>query len=567
MGEAAAAERARMARDEAPPGVVVLENDDDVVGSGRTKGRRRDGVDADGKRVRVKRGVSRKCKGMCFKGPSLPQTLLQQDAKERQERKRKRQREKDKAHKKAQKEKLRLERSKSSGGAGVSTSAATHEDSTPLQEDVPQSDKEEPFSEGHKVALDRMAMYLHAMGHAKPTPIQEKCWPLCLNGHDLQARAEPGSGKTFGYMFPLLYKLSSTDVAKNASGSSNDDRNGKPRALVLVPTRELAKQILATCQDLKRLTDQRGVALTGGLPRDEQVAILEDRCDVIIATPGRLCDLLGEGLVDLSQIQILVVDEADKMLQIGYREQLQKIQDRLGESSGAGSGRRLQTLLFSATFPNDLMERCQTWLRKERKIDLEGTIPSVSQKIKQMVHVCAEHKKGKKLLKYVTAVEQEAKEKGDRHRPKILVFVNTIKKAKYLAGFLKKSEIKVLMIHGKRSQQERNNAMKDFKGGKYNVLVATDVAARGVHIPHLKHVVLYDFPPTMEQYVHRIGRTGRQKEEGESFAFFTRNLSPMAPSLMHFLNKHSQEVDQHLKRLAEAVVEAEANAKTDEEDN
>ena len=283
------------------------------------------------------------------------------------------------------------------------------------------------------------------------------------------------------------------------------------------------------------------------------------------------------------------------MLQKGLEDQLQTIQDQLQKAKERVN---TQTLLFSATFPHSLRAKCKTWLEKENKVidcllennkkdtskdadangDANGDdnkatatatastlVPTVSQNIRQIVHVCAEHKKGKKLMKYLDGVREAAREEGLRHVPKVLVFVNTIKKARYLHGFLRKNEHNVQQIHGKRNQKERTEAIQDFKSGKVNTLVATDIAGRGIHIPGLKHVVLYDFPPTIEQYVHRVGRTGRQEDSGEAFAFFTRNLAPLAPSLVGLLREHKQEVDPHLVVVAEAAIKAAEKRRKEEE--
>ena len=549
------------------------------------------------KRLRKKRRLGRKCSGMCHAPPPIPNALLKRDADERQKKKnlknkRKKKEKKQKEFERKQKKQnggahdgVRVEKVRdgdtslsnrkdkpSSSTAGAAGAAGASSSSSSLHV---QPSHGVDYPQAHLVLLsyleDRLGIKDGGCKH-EPTEIQRQCWPVCLEGHDVQARAEPGTGKTFGYMFPILYLLNHKRQTKaDAQGMEREEEveeeeEVKARALVLAPTRELAKQILATCRDLRHLTGQRGLAVTGGIAKDEQLdAMKTQQHSVIVATPGRLCDLIDHKQVDLSQVEFLVIDEADKMLQMGFDEQLQKIQEQLRKGEGRRSS--MQTLLFSATFPRQLQKRCKLWLRNEKMIDVQTELhmPAVSQNIKQVVQVCAEHKKGRKLLKYLQSVRTDAKEEGVRHVPKILIFVNTIKKCRNLFGFLKKNEERSVMIHGKRNQKERVGAMQDFKSGKVNTLVATDIAGRGIHIPGLRHVVLYDFPPSLEQYAHRIGRTGRQQETGEAVAYFTRNLAPMAPDLVKLLREHKQHVDPHLLVVAEAAEEAAKRKKKEEE--
>ncbi|QDZ25944.1 DEAD-box ATP-dependent RNA helicase [Chloropicon primus] len=588
------------------------------------------------RRVRKKRRVGRKCAGMCYAPPPLPQALVQLEAKERREKKNKRAREK-KREKKRQKMEDRSQKvgtegngnSNNKGGDGDGgaeegsrgegsrggRSTMSEEDQKAMisylnlmlsaQQDRLRTKKQEG-EEGEGGAAGQEEVKL------EPTAVQSSVWPFCLQGYDVRAKAETGTGKTFAYMFPLLHRLGPGEL----EAQEKEAEGKRPiRALVLVPTRELAKQVLATVTKLRAVTRQRGLCVIGGIAKKDQVEALDtSEPDVVIATPGRLCDLIDNNQVDLSSVRVLVIDEADKMLQMGFDDDLQKIHRQLGGGEGKGEGesggRDRQTLLFSATFPKALLKRCKTWLDWDRTkmveiregqsreggglhdADAEGgalydaakSSQHVSANVTQIVHVCAEHKKEKKLIKYIEQVRREAKEMPDyRHVPKILVFVNTIKKARTLFAFLHKqslfnpvspkhskrksgqsgsmkshapSSAQVAMIHGKRNQKERNEAIQAFKSGKTNTLIATDIVGRGIHIPGLRHVVLYDFPPSLDQYVHRVGRTGRQQDKGTSYAFFTRNLAPLAPSLVDLLRKHDQKVDPHLVKVAEAASEA-----------
>lgn len=256
-------------------------------------------------RVRSKRRVGRKCRGMCWKPPPLPQSLLQRDAADRKENRKRKIKENMEEKKRKKKLKLReMEEAKRRASREEDDeedelNGAEEDEETPAagagsgSGDVPPP-SEVMFSED-EAALKTMSVYLEAMGHKVPTPIQERCWPACLGQCDVQARAKPGTGKTFGYMFPLLYALATGKQAQGqGDASSSSSSSSSPRALVLVPTRELAKQVLAVCRELKRLTKQRGFAVTGGVLKEKQLAMLKSRHDVTIATPGRLCDLIGK---------------------------------------------------------------------------------------------------------------------------------------------------------------------------------------------------------------------------------------------------------------------------------
>ena len=548
-----------------------------------------DGDELEGqKRVRKKRRLGRKCGGMCYTPPPVPQALLRLDAKERREKRNKKQRERKKHKRRRETEKLQsLDRVTGSPTEARGNLMPTSRAVADAQDEtlVPVTGEDEAAMLSY---LELMLTAQHGKAAAAegftPTEVQRLVWPVCLRGHDVRAKAETGTGKTFAFLFPLLCRMAQREPEQESDGDGGD----RPvRTLVLVPTRELAKQVLATVTKLRPLTGQRGLCVTGGIPRAEQVEALETaRPDVVIATPGRLCDLIGTQSVDLSRCCHLVIDEADKMLQMGFDEDLQvrtnkeffrpkpsknvfltislslpliaqKIAKEVNRARAEGEGvceepTTLQTLLFSATFPKALVKRCGTWLREggTKMVDAtaseaegsggEGEGQTVSPNVTQVVHVCAEHKKEKKLMKYLEKIRFEAKEvEGSRHVPRVLVFVNTIKKARTLFASLHKQPLfnpvspaksrwksgsgnssgaatscQVAMIHGKRNQRERQEAIQHFKGGKTNVLIATDIVGRGIHIPGLRHVVLYDFPPTLEQYVHRVGRTGRQQEKG-----------------------------------------------------
>ncbi|KXZ53413.1 hypothetical protein GPECTOR_7g1311 [Gonium pectorale] len=385
--------------------------------------------------------------------------------------------------------------------------------------------------------------------HVEPTPVQERCWSPALAARDVQGVAEPGSGKTLAYLLPGLVRL----------------------------------QVAAQCRALRAVTGLRTVCVFGGAPREEQAALLVAKPPhVLVGTPGRLLDLVDGGELKLQgHVRYLVLDEADKMLSLGFKPQLDRLYALLlephdsanggadaakpGASKGkkkaaaaeveaaaGGAGGRPQVLLFSATMPPEVSAAAGQWLRRPEmvRVSADGA-NAISRTVTQVVHVCAEHKKPDKLLKHLARVK-ESTPAGARNPPRLLVFANRVKTVRFLATTLAKEGHKVAQLHGQRSQAERAQAVSDFKSGKAQVLVATDVAARGLHINALPYVVNYDFPSRLETYVHRVGRTGRLAAYGHAYSFFTRNLAPLAPPLLELLKTHDQAVDPNLAALAAA---------------
>jgi len=273
-------------------------------------------------------------------------------------------------------------------------------------------------------------------------------------------------------------------------------------------------------------------------------------------------------------IEHVILDEADKMLSLGFADQLEKIRNYLtkaGVSLPSQADMNIddafdddivpkvcQVGLYSATNPPGVENISKTWCGEPRHISLapkkntedEENVNRISENVVQVVHVCADHKKMAKLTKHISNVE--TLHKDARHKPKMLIFSNRIKTVKYIARELRESNKKATEIHGDKSQEERETAIRDFKGGKYNILVASDVAARGLHVKDLAYVVNYDFPSNLETYVHRVGRTGRVDAEGHAFSFFTRSLAPLAGPLIELLESHKQEIDPNLIKLAES---------------
>ncbi len=265
-------------------------------------------------------------------------------------------------------------------------------------------------------------------------------------------------------------------------------------------------------------------------------------------------------------VRHVVLDEADKMLSLGFADQLERIRDALGDGARVG--------LFSATDPPGVRAISQVWakaptvirgVREKRETDTGGGglgergdededegDNRISEKVVQVVHVCADHKKFFKLIKHLASIEKLYKEQNQRHKPRVLVFCNRIATVRSVAKLLQEQDKSVVQLHGDLSQLDRDAAVRDFKGGKHNILVATDVAARGLHVKHLAYVVNYDFPSNLETYVHRVGRTGRVTAEGHAYSFLTRAMAPLAGALISLLESHQQSVDPNLVKLAES---------------
>ncbi|BDA50781.1 probable DEAD-box ATP-dependent RNA helicase 20 [Coccomyxa sp. Obi] len=389
--------------------------------------------------------------------------------------------------------------------------------------------------------------YMQAEGFSEPTEIQERCWPECLEGRDVRAVAEPGSGKTLGYLLPSLPWLVKRAHASDQSASG-------PGVLILLPTRELAQQVAASCRNLKGLFNLQTACIFGGGDRSAQEASIKKKPDIVVATPGRLLDFTDASTLDLSSVGYLVLDEADKMLSLGLRPQLDRIREFVlpeqSDNKSKAKTQRPQVLLFTATMPAEVEETAQQWQSNPVVLQVSTSGASISRTVVQVVQVCAEHKKPKKLMKHLGQIKEAGK--GARNPPRVLVFANRIKTVRFLHTTISAAGFKAAMLHGDRTQAEREEAMLDFRSGKAQVLVATDVAARGLHIRGLPYIINYDFPSRLEPYIHRVGRTGRLATTGHAFSFFTRNLAPLARPLLALLQEHGQAVDPNLLRLADA---------------
>lgn len=328
-------------------------------------------------------------------------------------------------------------------------------------------------------------------GYSEPTPIQQQAIPLILEGRDLMGGAQTGTGKTAGFTLPLLQRLMET---------STPTKGRRPiRALVLTPTRELAAQVHESVQTYGRHLPLKSAVVFGGVSINPQKMKLIKGVDILVATPGRLLDHVGQNSANLSKIDILVLDEADRMLDMGFLRDIRKVLALLPKNK--------QTLLFSATFSNEIKTLANGLLNSPALVEVAQR-NTTSERVEQVVHH-VDKKRKRELLSFLI---------GSNNWEQVLVFSRTKHGANRLAEQLTEDGIKSAAIHGNKSQGARTRALADFKSGKVRVLVATDIAARGLDIDQLPHVVNFELPNVAEDYVHRIGRTGRAGNEGEAMS-------------------------------------------------
>jgi ATP-dependent RNA helicase RhlE len=331
-------------------------------------------------------------------------------------------------------------------------------------------------------------------GYTSPTPIQQQAIPAVLNGGDLLAGAQTGTGKTAGFTLPVLHRLSTDAVGVKLTSNTSPRAI---RALILTPTRELAAQVEESVRIYGKYTKLNSAVIFGGVGINPQIKQLKHGVDILVATPGRLLDHMDQGTVDLSKIEILVLDEADRMLDMGFIRDIRKVLAKLPP--------KRQNLLFSATFSDDIKALANGLLTNPATIEVarrNSTVEIIAQKI----HPVDRDKKHPMLAHLIKA----------NNWYQVLVFTRTKHGANKLVEQLDKDGIKAMAIHGNKSQSARTKALSEFKDNKLQVLVATDIAARGIDIDQLPHVVNYDLPNVPEDYVHRIGRTGRAGATGEA---------------------------------------------------
>ena len=326
-------------------------------------------------------------------------------------------------------------------------------------------------------------------GYETPTAIQAQAIPLILEGRDLLGGAQTGTGKTAAFTLPLLHRLTMSRSAQNKFGGTGI------RALVLTPTRELAAQVEESIRTYGKYLQLSSTVIFGGVGMNPQISKLKKGVDILVATPGRLLDLMQQGMLDLGQVQMLVLDEADRMLDMGFIHDVKKVL--------AAVPKEKQSLLFSATFSDEIRELAAGLLKDPQSVQVTPRNTTV-QRITQVIHPVGRGKK-KALLAHII---------NEHKWSQVLVFTRTKFGANNVAEFLEKNGITAMALHGNKSQAARTQALAGFKSGDVRVLVATDIAARGIDIDELPHVVNYEIPNVSEDYVHRIGRTGRAGNDG-----------------------------------------------------
>lgn len=370
---------------------------------------------------------------------------------------------------------------------------------------------------------------LRKLDIVQPTKIQEMTLPHLLNNKDLVGIARTGSGKTLAFLIPYFLRL--LQERRESAG----DWRPKTRCLILAPTRELADQTNSVIRQFRNL-DIKSIALVGGSSRSKQVFELSDRTfDFFVATPGRLIDLCEDRAVDLSAIEYLVLDEADRMLDMGFEPQIRSILKRLPKTH--------QTVMWSATWPDEVQELAEDFMNDYEKIAIDSDKLKANPNINQIIQVCRPTEKFQLLLDALSNYQSEM------DRPRVLIFVNTRAMADMLQMQLMRRRIKSESIHGNKSQSFRDRALKNFKQGYCDILIATSLVARGIDVSDISHVINYDLPADMEDYIHRIGRTARHERKGTALSFVTDNDGHNVKKLIKILQETNQPVPSELESM------------------
>ncbi|KAJ7988193.1 hypothetical protein DPEC_G00321070 [Dallia pectoralis] len=369
-------------------------------------------------------------------------------------------------------------------------------------------------------------------GYKKPTPVQKHGIPIISAGRDLMACAQTGSGKTAAFLLPILQKLMADGVA-----ASRFSEVQEPEAIIVAPTRELINQIYMEARKFAHGTCVRPVVVYGGISTGYTIREILKGCNVLCGTPGRLLDVIGRGKIGLSKLRYLVLDEADRMLDMGFEPDMRK----LVSSPGMPRKEDRQTLMFSATYPEDIQRLAADFLKMDYLFLAVGVVGGACSDVEQVVVQVTKFSKRDQLLDVLKTTGTE----------RTMVFVETKRQADFIATFLCQEKVPTTSIHGDREQREREQALGDFRSGKCPVLVATSVAARGLDIKDVQHVVNFDLPNNIDEYVHRIGRTGRCGNTGKAVCFFDPEANgDLARSLVKVLSGAQQEVPKWLEEAA-----------------
>jgi len=361
----------------------------------------------------------------------------------------------------------------------------------------------------------------------EPTAIQAQGWPIAMSGRDMVGIAQTGSGKTLAYILPAIVHINSQARLLRGDG---------PIALVLAPTRELAQQIQQVASDFGASSHVRNTCVFGGAPKGPQARDLERGVEICIATPGRLIDFLERGTTNLKRCTYLVLDEADRMLDMGFEPQIRKIIEQIRPDR--------QVLMWSATWPKEVRNLAEEFLNDYIQINIGSLQLAANHNILQIIDVCQEYEKETKLLKLLEEISQE-------EESKTIIFVETKRKVDDITRSIGRYGWPAKSIHGDKSQQERDYVLSEFRSGKISILVATDVAARGLDVEDVKFVINFDYPQSSEDYVHRIGRTGRSQRTGTAYAFFTPSNAKQANDLIAVLQEANQVINPKLHEMAQ----------------
>ncbi|KAG5279897.1 hypothetical protein AALO_G00082780 [Alosa alosa] len=359
-----------------------------------------------------------------------------------------------------------------------------------------------------------------------PTPIQAQGWPLALSGKDMVGIAQTGSGKTLSYLLPAIVHINHQPFLERGDG---------PICLVLAPTRELAQQVQQVAAEYGKASRLKTTCIYGGAPKGPQIRDLERGVEICIATPGRLIDFLEVGKTNLRRCTYLVLDEADRMLDMGFEPQIRKIVDQIRPDR--------QTLMWSATWPKEVRQLAEDFLREYVQINVGALQLAANHNILQIVDVCNDAEKDGKLLRLLEEIMSEKENKT-------IIFVETKRRCDELTRRMRRDGWPAMGIHGDKSQQERDWVLNEFRFGKAPILIATDVASRGLDVEDVKFVINYDYPNNSEDYIHRIGRTARSQKTGTAYTFFTPANMKQAGDLVSVLREANQAINPKLIQMA-----------------
>jgi len=348
-----------------------------------------------------------------------------------------------------------------------------------------------------------------AMGYVQPTPIQLRAIPLIMNGQDVSGSAQTGTGKTAAFALPILSRL--------------QHRANVTRALVLEPTRELAAQVETALRDLARFTNIGVAVVFGGVGYGRQTEALRSGVDIVVATPGRLLDHLQQGTCQLNRVEYLVLDEADRMLDMGFLPDVKRIVQKCPSQR--------HSMLFSATIPPEIESLIKWAMKSPQTIEI-GIRRSPASTVKHVVYAVAESQKADLLRALLDKVHYES----------VIIFCRTKNRADRIGHLLKKNNHAVAVLHSNRTQREREQALRGFREGRYEVLVATDIAARGLDVPEVSHVINFDVPQHPEDYVHRIGRTGRAESTGDAFTIMVAEDASHMAAIERFIGQKIERI-------------------------